>query len=176
MVRTLTRAVFVAGSIIAAAACGRDMMSGPTGMGRTDLMSVTPSPGAVGVPQSTAITVRFDYAMGSGMEQFVDLHEGDLAGPVVATTCRWSGDRTTLTCVPQAPLKERTRYTIHLGGGMMDASGRPVDMGQWGMSMGGQWAQSGMMGSSHAGMPWSGMAPWMAPDGSYGMGFTFTTG
>lgn len=177
MLRMAAKMLFLAGAtVFVAAGCGRDIMSGPGDMGPTRLMALTPSPGAAGVSPSSTITIQFDYAMGLGMEQYVDLHEGDLAGPVVPMTCRWSGDRTVLTCTPQAPLKARTRYTVHLGGGMMDASGRGVDMTRWGMPMGGQWAQSGMMGATHAGRPWSGMGPgWMAANGSYGMGFTFTT-
>jgi hypothetical protein len=59
---------------------------------------------------------------------------------------------------------------------MMDASGRPADMTRWGMPMGGQWVQGGMMGPTHGGMSWTGMGPaWMASNGSYGMVFTFTT-
>ena len=171
------RTVVAGVALMAVTSCGHDMMNGPGDMGRTTLMAVTPSPGAVGVSPGTAITVQFDYAMGFGMEQYVDLHEGDLAGPLVPVTCNWSGDRTVLTCTPQAQLKQRTQYTVHLGGEMMDASGHGVDMTRWGMPMGGQWAQSGMMGATHGGMPWSGMGPaWMAANGSYGMGFTFTTG
>ncbi len=42
-------------------------------------------------------------------------------------------------------LKSATKYTIHLGGGMMDASGRPVNMDP-GEMMGGQYAGGSMMG------------------------------
>lgn len=63
-----------------------------------------------------------------GMEQYVDLHEGDLDGPLVPIHCGWSPDHTTLGCTPDAPLKTRTRYTLHVGGGMMDAGDHPVDL------------------------------------------------
>ena len=50
------------------------------------------------------------------MEQYVDLHEGDLDGPLVPIRCAWSSDRITLGCTPDAPLKARTRYSLHVGG------------------------------------------------------------
>ena len=88
--------------------------------------------------------------MGSRMEQYVDLHEGDFGGPLVPMACRWSGDGTLLTCTPQAPLKARTEYTVHMRGGMMDAAAG-MGMSGWGM-------------------------PMMGASGNHGMGFTFTTG
>jgi len=66
-------------------------------------------------------------------------------------------------------LKPRTRYTLHIGGGMMDADDHPVDLGLMGPQMGGQWA----MGASHHG-PMMGNG-WRGSNGSYGMSFSFTT-
>jgi len=64
----------------------------------------------------------------------------------------------------------------HIGGAMMDANSHPVDMDQFGMQMGGQWATQGMMGATHSGMPWSMMGfGWRHQNGSYGMVFTFST-
>jgi hypothetical protein len=111
------------------------------------------------------------------MEPFVDLHQGGLDGPVLAMRCDFSADRTTLTCTPGAPLSPRTIYTLHMGGGMRDSTGRTIDMGQYGGAMGGQWIMGGMMGPSHAGSPWGMMGGnWQGTNGSYGMGFQFTTG
>jgi hypothetical protein len=138
------------------------------------LLSVTPQGGATGVSVSAAIVYRFGAAMGAGMEQHVDLHVGDLAGPIVPMSCGWSADRTTLTCTPQGPLPSHTACVAHLGGGMMTQAGQPLDYGQ--PMMGGQWVMGGMMGGSHAGGPWGSMGPnWRNANGSYGMAFTFTT-
>jgi hypothetical protein len=43
----------------------------------------------------------------------------------------------TLTVTPTNPLKSATAYTLHLGGGMKDSDGNPIDMTAHGM-MGGQ--------------------------------------
>ncbi len=155
-------------------------MMGPspvgTGMTGATFMSVTPQGGATGVSASAPIVFRFGAAMGAGMEQYVDLHMGDLAGPNMPVNCGWSGDRTTLTCAPQAPLSPRTAYIVHLGGGMMTQQGQALDYAQYGPMMGGQWIMGGMMGGSHAGSPWGMMGPsWRNANGSFGMAFSFTT-
>jgi hypothetical protein len=85
-----------------------------------------------------------------------------------------------MTFTPEQPLAPATDYTIHLGGGMMDAEGNPVDMGTHGEMMGGMWAGESMMmgggmmgGGTHEHMG----EGWENPEnGSYGMIFTFTTG
>jgi len=167
-----------------AAGCGggsSNMMgSGMNGSGGSssgvNFMSVSPSSGMAGVAAGSSMTFRFSGAMGAGMEQYVDLHMGDLSGPVVPMGCAWSGDRTTLTCTPAAPLASRTTYAIHLGGGMMSAGGVAVDYATYGPAMGGQWIMGGMMTSNHGGMGWGMMGNgWRNANGSYGMVFTFTT-
>ena len=115
------------------------------------------------------LSISFSHLMLQGMEQYVDLHEGDLDGPRVPIRCGWSSDRTTLGCTPDAPLEHQARYTLHIGGGMMDADDHPVDLGLMGPQMGGQWA----MGGSHHG-PMMGNA-WRGSNGSYGMFFSFNT-
>jgi hypothetical protein len=138
-------------------------------------MSVSPMGGATGMAVGSPITFRFSGAMGAGMEQYVDLHMGDLSGAEVPMTCAWSTDRTQLTCTPGSPLAAHTTYAIHLGGGMMSAGGAAVDYAA-GLGMGGQWIMGGMMTSSHGGMPWGMMGSgWHNANGSYGMVFTFTT-
>jgi hypothetical protein len=152
---------------------GNGMMTGPSTA--SVFMSVSPAGGATGVSTSAGISVRFSQRMGVGMEQFVDLHEGDPSGPVVPMTCGWSADRTTLTCQPTQHLKQQAHYATHLGGGMMDADDLPVSMTP-GLQMGGQWLMSNMMGGNHAGMPMGMMGSgWRGSDGSYGMFFPFTT-
>ena len=155
-------------------------MMGPSavGMGSTGatLISITPRGGATGVPVSSQVALRFGAAMGTGMEQYVDLHMDDLAGPIVPMNCGWSVDRTTLNCRLQGPLYPRSTYVVHVGGGMMTQTGQLLDYTQYGPMMGGQWIMGGMMGGGHGGHPWGMMGSgWHNPNGSYGMVFPFTT-
>ena len=184
----MTRRIGVLAVSMAAAfagACGgssgQNMMgSGMNGSGGTSagaaFMSMSPAGGATGVAAGSPITFRFSGAMGAGMEQYVDLHMGDLSGAEVAMTCAFSTDRTLLTCMPGSPLASRTTYAVHLGGGMMSAGGTPLDYTTYGPGMGGQWIMGGMMTSSHGGMGWGMMGNgWRNANGSYGMVFSFTT-
>ena len=183
----MTRMKILKAAVVAlpllAAGCGGggEMMTGPGGPpgAGTMLLSVSPMGGAVGVPTSASMVLRFSGQMGSGMEPYVDLHLGGLDGPALAMRCDFSADRSTLSCTPTAPLASRTSYTLHVGGGMRDSAGAFVDMGQWGAAMGGQWIMGGggMMGPSHAGSQWGMMGGnWQGSNGSYGMAFPFTTG
>jgi hypothetical protein len=163
----------------AAAACGssqQSQMTSPTGMPTAAaLTAVSPGEGAVGVASSSPITLHFSGAMASGMEQFMDLHRGDLSGGTVPMGCTWSGDRETVACTPLSPLLSHTTYAIHVGGGMMGANGTMVDYSH-GQAIGGQWIMGGMMSGTHGGMGWGMMSgDWRNPNGSYGMVFTFTT-
>lgn len=167
-------------AVINSAGCGDNNgapMTGPSSIGAgAAFMSVSPQGGATGVPTDTAVTFRFGVAMGLGMEQFVDLHVGDLAGPVVPMSCGWSTDRTVMTCTPQGTLRPQTTYALHMGGGMMSLAGSPIDYDQYGGMMGGQWITGGMMGPSHGGMPWGTMGSgWRNSNGGYGMVFSFRT-
>jgi len=182
MKRTSSLEAVAFGMAFLGAGCGGNggNMMGPssaaTGSMAASFMSMTPQGGATGVSLTNQIVVRFGTTMGVGMEQYVDLHMGDLAGPTILMSCGWSGGRMTLTCTPQAPLSPRTTYVVHIGGGMMTQAGQQLDYAQYGPMMGGQWIMGGMMGGSHAGSPWGMMGPgWRNANGSYGMAFTFTT-
>ncbi len=182
MKRMTVATALVSGLAFLTAGCGSgndSSMMGPSGAGSptgASLMSVAPQGGTTGVAGSSSMVFRFGAAMSGGMEQYVDLHTGDLAGPAMPMNCGWSGDRTTLTCTPQGPLSSRTTYVIHLGGGMMTQAGQALEYFQYGPMMGGQWITGGMMGNSHAGGSWGMMGPnWRNANGSYGMAFTFTT-
>lgn len=146
----------------------------------TALVSVSPSGGAASVSRNGAVTITFDHAIMAGMERYALLHEGGLTGSPVAGSWILSADRKVLAFTPASALKAATQYTIHLGGGMMDGEGHPVNM-DGGMGMGGQYASGtmmsgGMMGSG--GMMSSGSmmgTGWQAASGTFGMLFTFTT-
>jgi hypothetical protein len=175
------------GALLAAAlgvACGGgNSMTGPSmsgsgssSAGAVAFMAVSPVAGASGVPVGSPITFRFSGAMGTGMEQYMDLHMGDLSGAEMPMSCAWSGDRTLVTCTPASPLASRTTYALHLGGGMMSAGGMAVDYTTYGPGMGGQWIMGGMLTGTHGGMGWGMMGSgWRNANGSYGMAFTFTT-
>jgi hypothetical protein len=162
----------------------------PTAMveGDTLLTSVIPEGGSTGVEVGTTVTIQFSHRMGAGMEAYAVLHEGDVSGPVVAGTWSWTADRTALTFTPAGALKRQTRYTLHLGGGMMDATGHAIGFGQHGSHMGGEWTGGGMMSGSgmigRGGMMGGGMmgagsthtgSGWQHANGSPGMVFSFTT-
>jgi len=158
------------GALLAATACGT-----PTGPATASLAAVSPAPGATAVSPATPITMTFGQPMMAGMEQYLDLHQGGVTGPVVPMTCGWSPDRTVVTCTPGSPLAAGTQYTIHAGAGMSDADGHPVGMGEW-TGMGGHWASAPMLGGMHAGQPVGMMGAGWTHAGHYGMLFSFTTG
>jgi hypothetical protein len=160
--------------VLATQACSEDNPTAPAT--ETVLASVSPASGATGVDPSAPITIRFSGAMGAGMEQYLDVHQGDISGPIVPMTCAFSADRTTLTCLHEQPLQTRTAYTIHMGSGMMDGQGRPVDVESRGMEMGGLPVSGQTMGGMHGGQPMGMMGQrWQDADGHLGMAFTFQT-
>jgi len=159
----------------AAVACNGNDPTSPGG--ETVLEAVTPPAGASDVDPSGTMTMRLSGPMASGMEQYMDLHEGSIGGRVVPMTCALSADRRTLTCTPDQPLKPGTTYTIHIGAGMMDGTGRPVEAETHGMAMGGEPVTGAMMGGMHGGQAAGMMGPGWRHQGDehLGMAFTFET-
>ncbi len=161
--------------ILVMTGCGSSGISAPT-PASTQLLSVSPAGASTGVSTATPVAMTFSGPMMPGMEQYLDLHHGDAAGPLVPITCAWSADRMTVTCAASEPLDRNTTYTIHAGAGMMDADDHPVDLPTH-MAGNGEWFMPTMMGGMHAGMPMSGMGSgWRGANGSFGMLFPFTTG
>jgi hypothetical protein len=149
--------------------------SDSTGASHASLTAVSPAPAATAVPATTPITLTFGQSMMSGMEQYMDLHQSNVAGPMVPMGCGWNPGRTVLTCMPTDSLTGGTHYTIHIGAGMSDAQGDMMDVSGW-STRGGQWATSGMIGGMHGGQPVGMMGSgWMDGSGHYGMTFGFTT-
>lgn len=169
MSRSFLFGLATAGTILGAA-CSDS--SGPSATATLD--AVSPAPDATGVPAGTTVSLTFGQPMMAGMEQYMDLHQGDVTGPVMPMTCAWSAGNTVLTCTPNAPLAGGTQYTIHVGAGMTDAGGHRMGMGEW-QDMGGEWATGGMMGGMHNGQPIDMMGSGWTHDGHYGMLFSFTT-
>jgi hypothetical protein len=89
----------------------------------TALVAVEPTGGATDVDPTEPVVVTFDHAIKPAMTEYAALHEGDVNGPEVAGSWSLSEDSTQLVFTPDEPLKAATKYTIHLGGGMMDAEG-----------------------------------------------------
>ena len=112
----------------------------------TTLTLVSPAGGATNVDPAAPVRLTFSGPMAQGMENYVDLHQGTAADATMPMTCVWSADRTTLTCTHAAPLAAGSTYTIHVGGGMMDANGHSIDMDAMVTTMGGVWLMPGMMG------------------------------
>jgi hypothetical protein len=150
------------------------------------VLSVSPQGGATNVDRNGPFSFHFNGAMAPGMEQYVDVHRGDVTGPISSIHCSWSDDYSTLSCTPSSPLDPGTWYTLHMGGGIMAANGAPIRMdpstwmGGWagaGTAMGPGMMNNGwMMGQTHAGGSWAIMGPgWQNANGSYGMVFPFRT-
>jgi hypothetical protein len=150
------------------------------------LLSIIPQGGTTGVDPNGPVVIEFTHPMQQGMEEYADVHEGDVEGPLVEGSWSWNAEFTKLTFTPFAPLKSQTQYVVHIGGGMMDEGGNPINYGQHGLGMGGHWmtqemhqgGQHGYGGGMGGGMGGgTGMGSgWTHPtNGSYGMVFTFTT-
>lgn len=170
--------------LAAAGSWGCDASMGGGGMGSptrpsmpgngtpgVSMVGISPAAGARGVPTDAPIVIQLSGPMPYGMPVQVDLHVGDVSGPVVGLGCAASGDRTRLTCTPSMPLRAGTTYVTHVGGGM-GVGGLGCGSGT---PMGGQWVGGGMMTSNHGGMSWSGMGSWADGCGGYGMAFPFET-
>ena len=163
--------VALGGLVLASVACTNNVTN-PNG--QMILASVAPPGGATGVDPNTTVAVEFSHAMRPGMEQYMAVHRGDLAGPLVSGSWTWSSDGTTCEFRPDAPFEHQMHYVIHVGGGLQDVHDHHVDFGHGATHMGGHLIDGDMM---HGPMMQHGMTGhgWMHPDGSYGMGFEFQT-
>jgi hypothetical protein len=137
------------------------------------LTSVVPAAGEMGVDPNTPIEIEFTHPMQMGMQMYVALHEGGPNGPTVEGSWTWSSDMMHLTFEHTEPLESQMDNTIHIGGGMRDAEGNPIDWESGLQHMGGEWCTADMLGGMMNHMMGQG---WMHENGTYGMGFTFRTG
>lgn len=151
---------------VAAASC-----SNPPSPTKTAVASIAPVGGATNVSTSTTITVVFTEMMDVSAEAYMSLHEGSMSGAAVPMSSHWSDDGLTLTMAPVAPLSAGTKYYIHMGGGMTDIRGWPIDYGAC-PGLGGHSANPETMSHMMGGEMGYG---WKGSDGNYGMIFTFTT-
>lgn len=177
----------VLGLVLTAAVACSDNGTSPNA-DETVLLSVVPQGGATGVDPNAPVVMEFSHPMMQGMEEYADVHEGDVDGPLVPGSWSWNDDLTTLTFTPDMPLKPQTRYVIHVGGGLQDEEGQYVNCGQYGLGLGGQWMTEQMAQGGHHGYGGGGMmggggmgggmgGGWSNPTtGTYGMIFMFTTG
>ena len=165
------------GTAIVLSACGENL-NAPAG--DTALLSVVPVGGSTDVDPNAPVTLEFGHAM--HMDMYVALHEGaDVTGPLVDGDWAWADDQAHLTFTHAMPLNSMADYTIHIGGGMMDADGNVIDLEQHGHDMGGEWVTQHMMDqrTMHGGTMMGGDDMlgfgWMHDNGSFGMVFSFTT-
>lgn len=166
-------------AVLLLSACSRS----DAGVGSADpnapvLLSIQPASAAISVDPTAPVVLRFSHAMTTGMEMLVVLHEGSISGPAVTATATWSSDRTTLTLMPQSPMKRVTTDVMHMSPSLQDAVGHMINLSPDAM-MGGQAVSAGMMGGGAMmnGQWGPGMmgAGWKAANGTFGMSFTFTT-
>lgn len=158
--------------LVVLSACSSE--SGVSGLdpgGPVTLQSVSPANGLTGVSVTMPMAMRFSSPLGAGMERYMAVHEGSVTGALVSGHWSWSTDHRTVTFTPDSPLKPRTTYLIHLGGGMRSASGDMMDYSTC-VGLGGRAVPSAMMGGVGGGMMGDG---WKGSGGGYGMTFTFTT-
>lgn len=166
--------VLAAALVVSSAACASSSSTAPPAA-TTAIVAVVPAGGATGVDPAAPVVIAFSHAMPASTQMLVSLHEGSIGGPLVAGTTAWSASRDTLTFAPAAPLAPHTTYVLHVGGGMTDAAGEPVDYGRCD-ELGGERATRQMMQGGMMGTDGGEMGPgWQGRDGSYGMLFTFTT-
>jgi hypothetical protein len=118
---------------VLAVACSHN--AAPSTAPATALTSLTIGPASAANPGGT-VTMAFGGSLMAGMERYVDLHQGTTVGAPVPMTCAMSAERVMITCTPNAALTPGARYTLQMGGGMLDGNGSPVDMCA-GMGMGG---------------------------------------
>jgi hypothetical protein len=159
----------------------------------SSLVSMSPTGGSIEVDPAELIEVSFSEPMMAGTERYVELHEGSYGGPTVGGTWRWASptviqvksrfgptqtiERTKLVFIPEQPLARGTRYTVHLCGKLQDARGRSIEYTTHGVRhLGGELATASVMTGAGMALGDSQMVPdWQHRNGTYGIGFVFTT-
>jgi hypothetical protein len=137
------------------------------------LLSVSPRGNSTNVDPNARIRLEFQHEMQDGMEQLCVLYRGGLDGEEVPGNWEWSEEHHVLRFTPHHPLHHDAEYTLHVGGGMIDAHGHTMNFDEHGHDMGGHWIDDDMLshhddhGHMHDG--------WQHHDGHYGMAFPFRT-
>jgi hypothetical protein len=156
-------------------ACSDDDLTNPPAGDTTALVAVIPQGGSTDVDPAATFVMEFDDSMQDGMEMYASMHTGDVMGPEVDGIWTWSENHTHLEFNPTQDLMPGTEYTMHMGGGMMDAAGHVLDLETHGPGMGGEWATDGVMNpGGGGGHPHTGEG-WQHSNGSSGMLFSFST-
>lgn len=170
-------AALVATAVVATVACddegarrGTNPGDGPMGPGGGGAVLTSVAPIGANVDIGASVEIGFSHAMHEESAEWAAVHVGGPTGPVVDGTWRWADDHAHLAFHPASPWMPGVEYAIHLGGGMHDVLGHPLDFKSHGFGMGGVWASSSMMG----GGPMMGPG-WRHANGSWGMVFRFTT-
>ena len=77
-----------AGLLVATGGCGDDTTAPQ--IEETALLSVIPQGGATGVDPNGPLVIEFSHPMHQGMEEYADVHEGDVEGPLVEGSWSWN--------------------------------------------------------------------------------------
>ncbi len=105
------------------------------------------------------------------MANLVTLHEETPNGHVVAGAWEWSTDHRTLRFAAQNRLQEQLRYHLHLGGGIADVDGHPLNFEHTLEFHHAAWCDD--TGSMHQFMNTN---QWRHQNGMFGVFLEFTTG
>jgi hypothetical protein len=147
---------------------------GQDGEPATQLLTISPRPGAATSTVGTPITLTFDGSMDSTARQFVDLHQGAVAGPIVPMTCLWSNENSTLACAATTtqPLVADSLYILHVGSGLTTSRGGML--GTSGMTAMGGTAVDGSAMTMHGGQSTGGIGSgWTGSGPGGGFGYAF---
>lgn len=153
-------------------ACGASSVTAP---GTTALTGIAPAANAVGVDVADQVVLTFSGPMMTSMDSMIALHDGDLSGAEVPGHFMWSGGGDSLFFMPDSALMAGHHYTVHVGGGMLDAAGDTVDFQFAHDSLGCAWATGQMMGGGMMGGRGEMGHGWQGSNGNYGMAWGFST-
>lgn len=179
MQRTRIAAMMATVALVSVAACSGSTTA-PTGPSTSkvsaQVLSVSPAGGATDVAANTSVVVTFSRPMRAAAGSLMTLHAGTLTGATVAGHGMWSSDSTQFTFSPDSMMAAHSTYVLHMGGGMMDATGDTVDLSRC-AQFGGQTATSQMMSGGMMGGGSEMGSGWQTPGAAnaYGMVFSFTT-
>ncbi|MEW5916746.1 MAG: Ig-like domain-containing protein [Gemmatimonadota bacterium] len=166
--------VFLLIATLALSSCGNpSTVAEPTAADGPAMLNIVPPNAATGVDPASPIVIAFTHPMLRGTEALVVLHKGSLTGPLIAGTASWSDDRTVLTFKPSTVLESKTTYVLHLSPNLQGVNGQRISQASC-ARLGGRSVTPGMLGPGPHGPGMMG-GSWRAPDGTYGMIFTFTT-